>query len=135
MSWGKCKDTAQLCGDDGRKAKGQVQLYLQEMQRTVLVSQKRRVKESIVPLMNITGKQVTTDEEKAGGFNNFFSSVFTSNLSSHTSPVDGLQDRDQRAEVPPTASKDQLCDHLRKLNIGKSVGPDEMHLKSSNRIG
>ena len=28
---------------------------------------------------------------------------------------------------PPILSKDQIHDHLRKLNIHKSMGPDEMH--------
>ncbi|KAK4815523.1 hypothetical protein QYF61_003215 [Mycteria americana] len=49
------------------------------------VSQKRKVTESIAPLMSKTGKLVTTDEEKAEVLNNFFASVFTGNLSSHTS--------------------------------------------------
>ncbi|KFQ70918.1 hypothetical protein N335_00907, partial [Phaethon lepturus] len=30
-------------------------------------------------------------------------------------------------KVPPTAREDQVRDHLRNLNIGKSMGPDEMH--------
>ncbi|KFO75158.1 hypothetical protein N303_12057, partial [Cuculus canorus] len=28
---------------------------------------------------------------------------------------------------PPTVEEDQVCDHLRNLNIYKSMGPDEMH--------
>ena len=43
--------------------------------------------------MSKTGKQVKTDE-KAEVFNNFFASVFTGNLSSHTSQVEGPQDGD-----------------------------------------
>jgi len=27
----------------------------------------------------------------------------------------------------PTVREDQVCDHLRNLNIDKSMGPDEMH--------
>jgi len=41
--------------------------------------------------------------------------------------VDGLQDRDWRSKVPPTVREDQFCDHLRNLNIPKSVGSDKMH--------
>ena len=77
--------------------------------------------------MNMTGKLVTTDEEKAEVLNNIFASVFTGNLSSHTSRVDGLQDRDWGSKVPPTVRGDQVHDHLRNLNIHKSMGPDEMH--------
>ncbi|KAK4807047.1 hypothetical protein QYF61_018388 [Mycteria americana] len=91
------------------------------------VSQKRKAKESVPPLMNTTGKLVTMDEEKAEVLNNFFASVFTGNLSSHTSRVDGPQDGDWGSKVPPTVREDQVRDHLRNLNIHKSMGPDEMH--------
>ncbi|KAK4816256.1 hypothetical protein QYF61_013890 [Mycteria americana] len=33
----------------------------------------------------------------------------------------------QRGKDPPTVREDQVCDHLRNLNINKSMGPDEMH--------
>jgi len=49
------------------------------------VSQKRKVKESVPHLMSKTGRLVTMDEGKAEVFNNFFASVFTGSLSSHTS--------------------------------------------------
>ncbi|KFQ32387.1 hypothetical protein N332_05337, partial [Mesitornis unicolor] len=37
------------------------------------------------------------------------------------------QDRDRAEKVPPTISEDKVCDHLRNLNVHKSMGPDEMH--------
>ncbi|KAK4829982.1 hypothetical protein QYF61_008113 [Mycteria americana] len=87
----------------------------------------RMVKESVPSLMSKTVKLVTTDKEKAEVLNNFFASVFTGNLSSHTSRVDGTQGRDWGRNVPPTVREDQVQDHLRNLNIQKSTGPDEMH--------
>jgi len=45
----------------------------------------------------------------------------------HPSPVDGLQDGDQRGKVAPTVSEDEVCDHLRNVNIRKSMSCDEMH--------
>ncbi|KFZ54875.1 hypothetical protein N321_05496, partial [Antrostomus carolinensis] len=37
------------------------------------------------------------------------------------------QDRDQGDKVSPTVSEDNVRDHLRNLNIHKSMGPDEVH--------
>jgi len=70
---------------------------------------------------------VSTDEEKTEVLNNFFATLFTGNLSPHPSQVDGLQDGDRGGKAPPTVREDQVCDHLRNLNIHKSMGPEEMH--------
>ncbi|KFM13612.1 hypothetical protein AS27_12451, partial [Aptenodytes forsteri] len=35
--------------------------------------------------------------------------------------------RDWGSKVPPTVRDDQVHDHLRNLNIHKSMGPDKMH--------
>jgi len=37
------------------------------------------------------------------------------------------RDGDWGSKVPPPVREDQVCDHLRNLNIPKSTGPDEMH--------
>jgi len=60
---------------------------------------------------------------------NIFASVFTGNLSPRPSPVDGLQDGDQRGKTPATVKEDQAWDYLRNLNAHNSVGPDEMHAR------
>ncbi|KFQ73887.1 hypothetical protein N337_11832, partial [Phoenicopterus ruber ruber] len=31
------------------------------------------------------------------------------------------------SKVPPAVREDQVCDHLRNLNVHKSMGPDEIH--------
>ena len=41
----------------------------------------------------------------------------------------GLVGGDWGSNIPPTVSEDQVHDHLRNLNIHKSVGPNEMHPK------
>jgi len=66
------------------------------------------------------------NEEKAKALNSS-ASVFTSNLSYHTSQVDGLQGRDWGSKVLPTVREDQVDDHLRNLSIHKSMGPKKMH--------
>jgi len=78
--------------------------------------------------MSKTGKLLTTDKEKAEVLNNFFCYlVFTGNFSSHTSERDKPQDEDWGSKVPTTVREDQVLDHLRNLNIHKSMGPDKIH--------
>lgn len=82
--------------------------------------QKRKVKEGILLLMNTTGKLVTTDKDSEV-LNNIFASVFTGNLSPHTSGVDGTQDWGSKI---PLTIKDQVHNHFRNRIILKSMGAD-----------
>jgi len=91
------------------------------------VSQKRKVKESVLLLMNKNGSLVSADEEKVEVLKNLFASVFTGNLSPHPSQINGLQDGDQRGKGPPTVREDQVQDHLRNLNVQKSMEHGGMH--------
>ncbi|KAK4806236.1 hypothetical protein QYF61_013380 [Mycteria americana] len=98
------KANFQLFKEDGvRKAKGRLELNLARDAKNNkkgfyrYINQKRKVKESVPPLMNKNGDLASTDEEKAEG-----------------------------GKAPPTVREDQVCDHLRNLNIHKSMGPDEM---------
>ncbi|GAB0181346.1 mitochondrial enolase superfamily member 1 [Grus japonensis] len=58
----------------------------------------------------------------------FFASVFTGKCSSHTTQASEGKGREWENEEPPTVGEDQIRDHLRKLKVHKSMGPDEMHL-------
>ncbi|KFZ67676.1 hypothetical protein N338_01599, partial [Podiceps cristatus] len=113
VSWEEYRDIAQLCRDEVRKAKMQLELNLARDSKNNkkgfyrYVSQKRKVKESVPPLMSRTGKLVSTNK-KVEVQNSFFASVFTGNLSSHTPRVDGPQDRDWGSKVPPTVREDQV---------------------------
>ncbi|PKU32216.1 rna-directed dna polymerase from mobile element jockey-like [Limosa lapponica baueri] len=132
VSWEEYRDAAWLCRDGVRKAKAWLELHLARDTKNKkgfyrYVSQKRKVKESVYPLMSKTRKLVTTDKEKAEVLSKFFVSVFPGNLSPHSSQVGGPQDKDWGSKVPSTEREDQVRDHLRNLNICKSMGPDEMH--------
>ncbi|KAK4818984.1 hypothetical protein QYF61_022651 [Mycteria americana] len=119
--------------DGVRKAEAQLEQNLARDTKNnkkgfyVYINQKRKVKESVSPLMNKNGDLISTDEEKAEVLNNFFASVFSGNHSPHPSPVDGQHVGDQGGKAPPTVREDHARDHLRNLNIYKSMGPDEMH--------
>ncbi|KFQ85226.1 hypothetical protein N337_10020, partial [Phoenicopterus ruber ruber] len=113
VSWEEYRDAAWLCRYGVRKAKAWMELNLARDAKNNkrgfyrYVSQKRKVKESAPPLISRTGKLVTMNDGKAE-VPNFFASVFTGNLSSHTSRVDGLQDGDWGSKVPPTVREDQV---------------------------
>jgi len=133
-----------LCRDDVRKAKVQLELNLTRNAKNNMkgfcrdVNQKRKVKQSVhsislpaatppPPIMKKNGNLVSTDEAKAEVLNKIFASVFTDNLSPLTSAIDRLQDGDQGGKAPLTIRENQVREHLRNLNIHKSMGPDEMH--------
>jgi len=91
------------------------------------VSQKRKVKGSVLPLVNKNGKLLSTDEEKAEVPNKFFASVFNGNLSSRHPQVNRLRDGEQGGKGPPIVREDQACDQLKNVKVQKCVGPEGMH--------
>ncbi|KFZ48645.1 hypothetical protein N338_08754, partial [Podiceps cristatus] len=113
-SWEEYRDAAWLCRDGVRRAKAQLELNLAQDAKNNkkgfyrYINQKRKVKESVLPLLSETGKLVMADEEKAEVFNNSFASAFTGNFSLHPSRVDEWQEGDQEGKIPPTVREDKV---------------------------
>jgi len=78
VSWEEHRDAVWLCRDGVRRAKAWLKLNLERDAKNNskgfyrYVSQKRKVKESVRPLMNKNDDLVSTDEEKAEVLSNFF---------------------------------------------------------------
>ncbi|PKU47605.1 rna-directed dna polymerase from mobile element jockey-like [Limosa lapponica baueri] len=137
-SWEEYRDPTRLCRRGVRKAKVQLELnFARDAKNNQndfyrYVSKKRKVKESVLLLMS--SKLVTTDKEKAEVLKNLFASIFSDNLSSHTSGVDVPQGRDWGSKLPAMVREDQVCDHLRNLNIWKTVRPEEPYLRALREL-
>jgi len=86
------------------------------------------------PLWKEMGDLVTWDMEKAEVLNNIFASVFTSKRFSHTAQVTEGKGRDWENEVLPTEGDDHVQDHLRNLEVHKSMGPEEAHAQILRKL-
>ncbi|CAM4581387.1 unnamed protein product [Caretta caretta] len=124
------KNIARAFRSEIRKAKSHLELQLArdvKSNKKVFfryVSNKKKVKESVGPLLNEGGNLVTEDVEKANVLNNFFASVFTNKVSSQTTALGSTAwgGGDQ-----PTVEKEVVPDYLEKLDEHKTMGPDALH--------
>ncbi|XP_014792346.1 PREDICTED: RNA-directed DNA polymerase from mobile element jockey-like [Calidris pugnax] len=77
--------------------------------------------------MNEVGALVVEDTEKTELQNAFFASVFTAKAAPHESQTLETRERVWREEDSPSVGEEWVRDHLAKLDIHKSMGPDGMH--------
>ncbi|CAM5150489.1 unnamed protein product [Natator depressus] len=124
------KNIARACRSEIRKAKSHLELQLARDVKNNkkdffrYVSNKKKVKENVGPLLNEGGNLVTEDVEKANVLNAFFASVFTNKVSSQTTALGSTAwgGGDQ-----PSEEKEVVRDYLEKLDVHNSMGPDALH--------
>ncbi|CAM5113746.1 unnamed protein product, partial [Eretmochelys imbricata] len=124
------KNIAWACRSEIRKAKSHLEVQLARDVKSNkkgffrYVSNKKKVKESVGPLLNEGGNLVTEDVEKANVLNAFIASVFTNKVSSQTAALGSTAwgGGDQTS-----VKKEVVWDYLEKLDEHKSIGPDALH--------
>ncbi|CAM5114317.1 unnamed protein product [Natator depressus] len=123
------KNIARACRKDIRRAKSHLELQLARDVKSNkkgffrYVGNKKKAKESVGPLLNEGGNLVTEDVEKANVLNAFFASVFTNKVSSQTA----LGITEWGRDGQPSVEIEVVRDYLEKLDVHKSMGPDELH--------
>ncbi|CAM4671219.1 unnamed protein product [Caretta caretta] len=124
------KNIARACRNDIRRAKSHLELQLARDVKSSkkgffrYVGNKKKAKESVGPLLNEGGNLVTEDVEKANVLNAFFASVFTNKVSSQTAAL-GITKSGRDGQ--PSVEIEVVRDYLEKLDVHKSMGPDELH--------
>jgi len=129
ISWEEYKDAAFSCREGIRRVKAQPELnFSRDAKKNKkgfyrYVSQKRKVKESVPPL----SARLTNRLQQMRRWLRY-STTFLPQSSlaiSLPTPLEWM-DRKTGTGGAKYLPKYQVCDHLRKLNIQKSMGPDEM---------
>ncbi|CAM5085029.1 unnamed protein product [Eretmochelys imbricata] len=124
------KNIARACRNEIRRAKSHLELQLARDVKSNkkgffrYVGNKKKAKESVGPLLNEGGNLVTEDVEKANVLNAFFASVFTNKVSSQTAAL-GITKWGRDGQ--PSVEIEVVRDYLEKLDVHKSMGPDELH--------
>ncbi|CAM5076950.1 unnamed protein product [Eretmochelys imbricata] len=130
MTRDEYKNIARGCRSEIRKAKSHLELQLAKDVKSNkkgffgCVSNKKKVKESVGPLLNEEGNLVTEDVEKANVLNAFFASVFMNKVSSQTTALGSTA---WGGGEQPSVKKEVVWDYLEKLDVHKSMGPDALH--------
>ena len=88
-----------------------------------------KTKESFPPLINEDRELASSDMEKAKVLNKCFASVFTDGKAPHICQDPEPLAVGERTGFHPTLTVEQARDNLMKLNVCKSMGPDDIRPK------
>ncbi|CAM4670315.1 unnamed protein product [Caretta caretta] len=129
MTRDEYKNIARACRSEIRKAKSHLELQLARDVKSnkkgfFRYVNKKKVKESVGPLLNEGSNLVTEDVEKANVLNACFASVFTNKVSSQTTALGSTA---WGGGDLPSVEKEVVWDCLEKLDEHKSMGPDALH--------
>ncbi|GAB0208405.1 mitochondrial enolase superfamily member 1 [Grus japonensis] len=130
-TWEEYKNVVRVCRGATRKAKAHLELNLAGEVKDnkkgffKYISSKRKTKENVGLLLNEMGALVMEDTEKAELLNAAFASVFTAKADPQESQT--LEVREKVWRKGYLVKEDWVRDHLGKLDIHKSMGPDGMH--------
>jgi len=91
------------------------------------ISNKRKTRENVGPLLSKTGDWVTQGVEGAEVLNAAFVSVFISKAGLQESQVPATMGKSLEQGRVPLVEEDRIREYLRKFDTRKSVGPDGMH--------
>ncbi|GAB0207239.1 mitochondrial enolase superfamily member 1 [Grus japonensis] len=129
-TWEEYRDVVRECRDATRKAKAHLELNLARDVKDnkkgffKYISSKRKTRGL---LLNEVGALVTEHAEKAELLNAAFASVFTAKAGPQETQSLEVGEKVWRKEDLPLVKEDQFREHLGKLDIHKSMGPNGMH--------
>ncbi|GAB0197889.1 mitochondrial enolase superfamily member 1 [Grus japonensis] len=132
-TWEEYRDVVRECRDATRKAKAYLEIKLVRDVKDnkkgffKYISSKKKTRENVSLLLNEVGALVMEDTEKAELLNATFASVFTAKVGPLESQTLEVGEKVWRKEDLPLFEEKRVREHLGKLDIHKSMGPDGMH--------